>query len=267
MRYDKKELGSLDFTLIERSLTGNRSYDKEKNVKITFNSTTTDDSFEISLFAEKKDSDITFRIETRVALEQHSELNLGHQYPHIQIDNFASDEELLKTGKLHIALIAHTRDELEKCCNGFVYTIGHILELITKLFELEGDLKDFFFNIDAYDKLKVYQETLHELIHRSFKENKLVYENKKIELVHYKGKKSEETLDTGDIFKVLRILLLLKLLNPIMLKPILQLVKEDPQIASKCPELNLGECETKLLSKDAEELKHYNKAEFINDFR
>ena len=122
MEFKAKRVSPPDLRLIERSLKGNYIYSDE-DVEVTFRTATNseEDTYEISLSAKKKHSDISFRIETRVALEQHS--TFGHKYPHLQINNFASDEELMKKGTLHIILLVQSKQELEECCNGFVYNI------------------------------------------------------------------------------------------------------------------------------------------------
>jgi len=124
-----KRIKSPDLTLIERSIKGNYIFDKE-GVEIVFNVENNQEKgiFEISLSAKKKDAETLFRVETRIALEQHSEQ--GHPYPHLQINNFASDEELMKKGTLHITLLVHSKEELEETCNGFVYNVGGILLII-----------------------------------------------------------------------------------------------------------------------------------------
>lgn len=255
-----------DLRLIERSLKGNYIYNDE-NIEVTFRTSTNseEDAFEISLSAKKKNSDISFRVETRVALEQHS--TSGHQYPHLQINNFASDEELMKKGTLHILLLVQSKQELEECCNGFVYNIGEILDLIEKTFGLKINLKEFFFNLEAFEELSAFNNNLHKLIYRSFKVNKLIFEKDEIELVQFKGKKNDDSLDTKDLFKILRILLQLKFLNPVLLDPLLHLIKEDPQIKSLCSDLKFEDCKRRLLSKPSTELQYYNRKEFIKEFQ
>ena len=265
-KFDKEIFGELDFTLIDRSLTGNVVYDKEPNMTVAFEYSSSDSSFEISLSAEKKGTEAaSFTVNTRVAIEQHSEEEKGHHYPHLQLVNFASDEELLRTGKLHITLLVESKKELEECCNGFVYTIGHILDLITKIFKTEINLKEFFFNTE-HDVLSKYLDNFHELIYRSFKQNMLTYQDEEIKLIEYKGKKSEDDLDTTDHFKIMRIVLNLKVLNPILLKPLLRLIVDIPEIKERHPAMKIEEFETCLLGKTPKELAHYNKAEFIKEF-
>jgi len=266
MAYKAKRVEPPNLRLIERSLKGNYIY-KDENVEVTFRTLTNsgENAFEISLSAKKKNSDISFRVETRIALEQHS--TSGHQYPHLQINNFASDEELMKKGTLHILLLVQSQQELEECCNGFVYNVGEILDLIEKTFELEKNLKEFFFNLEAFEELSTFNNNLHELIYRSFKVNKLIFEEDEIELVQFKGKKSDDSLDTKDLFKILRILLQLKFLNPVLLDPLVHLIREDPQIKSNCPNLEFDKCKKHLLNKTPAELIHYNRKEFIKEFK
>ena len=259
-----KIVGTPDFRLIKRCLNENHIFNDE-DVEVTLSvRDSEEDCFEIVLSAKKKNSNVSFRVETRVALEQHS--TLGHQHPHLQINNFASDENLMKKGTLHIVLLVQSKDELEECCNGFMFNISEIIDLIENTFVIEKNLKEFFFNSEPLNALSEYSNKLHELIYRSFKANKLEYENDEIELIHFKGKKNEPIVDTKDHFKILRILLQLKFLNPILLDPLLKLIKEDPQITSKCPKLNLIECKKQLLKKDSSDLRHYNKKEFMNEF-
>lgn len=266
MDYKAKRMNPPDMRLIERSLKGNYIYDDD-DIEVTFRTSTNseEDVFEISLSAKKKHDDVCFRIETRVALEQHS--TSGHQYPHLQINNFASDEELMKKGTLHILLLVQSPQELEECCCGFVYNIGDILELIEKTFENGINLKEYFFNMGAFEELSKYSDKLHELIYRSFKVNKLIFEKNDIELVQFKGKKSEPSLDTKDLFKILRILLQLKFLNPVLLDPLLHLILEDSQVKSRCSDRKLEDYKRKLLSKTPVELQHYNRNEFITEFQ
>ncbi|MFH1432276.1 MAG: hypothetical protein ABIG84_03590 [archaeon] len=239
---------------------------EDSDIEVTLSvNNSLEDCFEIVLSAKKKNTPAYFRVETRIALEQHS--TKGHQYPHLQINNFASDENLMNKGTLHITLLAESKEELEECCNGFMYNISEIIDLIENTFEIEKKLKDFFFNSEPLNNLSEYSNKLHELIYRSFKVNKLKYKTDKIELIQFKGKKNEPTVDTKDYFKILQILLNLKFLNPILLDPLLKLIKEDPQITSKCPDLNLIECKKQLLKKDSSDLKHYNKAEFMKEFK
>lgn len=98
MENQPKRVGAPNFRLIERSLKGNFVFEDE-DIEVTLLTSTDskEDVFEIALSAKKKKSDLSFRVETRVALEQHS--SSGHQYPHLQINNFASDEELMKEMK------------------------------------------------------------------------------------------------------------------------------------------------------------------------
>ncbi|MEA3515040.1 MAG: hypothetical protein U9R34_06175 [Nanoarchaeota archaeon] len=266
MAHEVKRVSAPDLRLIERCLKDNYIYN-DKDVEVIFHSSISseEDAFEISLSAKKKHTDISFRIETRVALEQHSKT--GHQYPHLQINNFASDEELMKKGKLHIVLLVQSDQELKECCQGFVYIIGDILDLIENTFEITKNLKEYFFNLEPFAELNEFSNKLHELIYKSFKVNKLIYENNEIDLVQFKGKKSELYLDPKDLFKILRILLQLKFLNPILLDPILHLIEEDPQIQNHCSGIELEYCKKRLLSKNRTELEHYNKKEFINEFR
>ena len=265
MEYQPKIVGTPNFRLIERSLKGNYVFEDE-DIEVTLRTSTNskENVFEIALSAKKKKSDLSFRVETRVALEQHS--SSGHQHPHLQINNFASDEELMKKGTLHIMLLVQSKEDLEECCNGFMFNVSNILDLIENTFDIKKNLKEFFFNLEPLNDLSRFSNKLHELIYLSFKVNKLEYEDNEIELVQFKGKKAEPSFDTKDLFKILRILLQLKFLNPILLDPLLQLIKEDPQIHSKCPDLNLIECKTKLLKKDFSNLKHYNKDEFMKEF-
>ncbi|MFH1072322.1 MAG: hypothetical protein V1743_02745 [Nanoarchaeota archaeon] len=265
MEYQPKRVETPDFRLIERSLTGNYIFEDEDIEVILRTATNSQEgTFEIALSAKRKLSDLCFRVETRVALEQHS--SSGHQYPHLQINNFASDEEVLKKGTLHIVLLVQSKEELEECCNGFMFNVSHILELIENAFDIKKNLREFFFNVEPLNDLRKFSNKLHELIYLSFKVNALVYADNELELVQFKGKKNEPSFDAADIFKILRILLQLKFLNPILLDPLLQLIKEDPQIQSKCPHLDVIECKTQLLKKDASDLKHYNKDEFMKEF-
>ncbi len=265
MENQPKRVGTPNFRLIERSLKGNFIFE-DNDIEVTLRTSTDskEDIFEIALSAKKKKSDLSFRVETRVALEQHS--SSGHQHPHLQINNFASDEELMKKGTLHIVLLVQSQEELEECCNGFMFNVSNILDLIEDTFNIEKNLKEFFFNLEPLKDLSKFSNKLHELIYLSFKVNKLEYEKNEIELVQFKGKKNEPSFDMTDLFKILRILLQLKFLNPILLDPLLQLIKEDPQINSKCPHLNLLDCKTQLLKKDSSNLKHYNKSEFMKEF-
>ena len=256
-----------DLRLVERCLKGDYIY-SDNIAEVAFRASTDYDAevFEMSLSAKKKGSDVSFRVETRIALEQH--YMSGHQYPHLQINNFASDEELMKKGTLHILLLVQSPQELEECCNGFVYNVGEILELIEKAFEIKINLKEFFFHLEPFDELGMYSNKLHELICRTFRANKLKFDKDEIELVQFKGKKNEQSLDTTDMFKILRILLQLKFLNPVLLDPILYLIiKEDPQINSLCPNLKLEDCKMKLLAKSSIELRHYNRCSFISEFK
>src|SRR3989338_4974067 len=216
-----KRVDSLDLTLIDRSIRGNFIFNKEKNIEVVFNVLNYPDKnmFEISLSEKKKDSEMLFRLETRIALEQH--LEHGHQYPHLQINNFASDEDLMKKCNLHITLLVHSKEELEQSCNGFVYNVGQILTMIGNSFDIQTNLKEFFFNLEPYEELGKFSNNLHGLIYRTFK-----------------AKKNEPPLDLKDLFKVLRILLQLKFLNPILLTPLIELIKEDPQIRDKCSDLD-----------------------------
>ena len=261
-----KRVDSLDLTLIDRSIRGNFIFNKEKNIEVVFNVLNYPDKnmFEISLSAKKKDSETLFRLETRIALEQHSEH--GHQYPHLQINNFASDEDLMKKGNLHITLLVHSKEELEQSCNGFVYNVGQILTMIGNSFDIQTNLKEFFFNLEPYEELGKFSNNLHGLIYRTFKANKLIVEGTELDLIEFKGKKNEPPLDLKDLFKVLRILLQLKFLNPILLTPLIELIKEDPQIRDKCSDLDTDMCTKKLLGKELPQLKHYNREEFIRDF-
>ena len=123
MEYRPKRIGAPDFRLIERSLKGNYIFE-DGDIEIVLRTSTdsTEDAFEIALSAKKKKSDLLFRVETRAALEPHS--SVGHQYPRLQINNFASDEELMKKGTLHIVLLVQSKEELEECCNGFIFNIA-----------------------------------------------------------------------------------------------------------------------------------------------
>lgn len=265
MEYPVKRMSLPQLRLIERSLKGNYIF-RDENVEVSFNISSDEKSntFEISLFAKKKKEDIIFRLETRVALEQHSEK--GHNYPHLQINNFASDEELMKKGTLRIVLLVQSVEKLEQACNSFVYNIGGILNLIEGSFKIDFNLKEFFFNPQPFEELKNYSNKIHELITRSFKVNKLVFKGDEIDLIEFKGRKNEPSLDVKDLFKILRILLQLKFLNPILLDPILSLISEDPKIKSKCTDLSIDECKKSLLNKRLINLKHYNRDEFIKEF-
>ncbi len=265
MEHHFKRVGTPNFRLIERSLKENYVF-KDEDIEVVLRTSTNseEESFEIALSAKKRQSDLSFRVETRVALEQHS--SVGHQHPHLQINNFASDEELMKKGTLHIMLVVHSKEELEECCNGFMFNISTILDLIEDTFKVKKNLKEFFFNLEPLNDLSKFNNKLHELIYYSFKVNKLKYDENEIELVHFKGRKNEPSFDTTDLFKILRILLQLKFLNPILLDPLLKLIKEDSQIQSKCPTLNLIECKTQLLKKCSSDLRYYNKDEFMKEF-
>ena len=173
----------------------------------------------------------------------------------------------MKKGTLHIILLVQSKQELEECCNGFVYNMGVILNLIEKNFEIKKGLKEFFFNLEPFEELSKFSNKLHGLIYRSFKVNKLIFEKNEIELVQFKGKKSEPQFDTKDIFKILRILLQLKFLNPVLLDPLLNLIIEDPQIRSTCSNLKFEDCKKQLLNKSSSELLHYNRNEFIKEFQ
>ncbi|MCK5282475.1 MAG: hypothetical protein KAK00_03630 [Nanoarchaeota archaeon] len=265
MEFEAKRLSPPNLRLIERSLKGNYIYnDNDVEVILRIATNSEEDTFEISLSARKKHSDFSFRIETRVAIEQHS--TSGHKYPHLQINNFASDEELLKKGTLHIVLLVQSKKELEDCCNGFVYNIGEILDLIEKNFDIKKGLKEFFFHLKPFEELSKFSNNLHDLIYRSFKMNKLIFEKDEIDLVQFKGKKSEPAFDTKDIFKILRILLQLKFLNPVLLDPLLNLIMDDPQIKSTCSDLSIEECRKQLLNKSSSELLHYNRDVFMKEY-
>ncbi|MCD4670445.1 MAG: hypothetical protein K8S14_08360 [Actinomycetia bacterium] len=266
-KYEAKRMSPPDLRLVKRCFRDNNIY-RDNAAEVVFSATTDDDAelFEISLSAKKKGSDVSFRVETRIALEQHS--ISGHKHPHLQINNFASDEELMKKGTLHIHLLVQSPQELEECCNGFVYNIGGILELIEEAFEIKINLKEHFFYLEPFEKLGMYGNKLHELICRTFRENKLNFEEDEIELVQFKGKKNEQSLDTTDMFKILRILLQLKFLNPILLDPILHLIiEENSQIKSKCPNLKLEDCKKKLLAKSMIDLQYYTREVFIKEFK
>ncbi|MEK7340578.1 MAG: hypothetical protein AABZ92_07720 [Verrucomicrobiota bacterium] len=172
----------------------------------------------------------------------------------------------MKKRNLHITLLVHSKEELEQSCNGFVYNVGQILTMIEKSFDIRTNLKEFFFNLEPYEELGKFSDKLHELIYNTFKANKLIVGGLELNLVEFKGKKNEPPLDLKDLFKVLRILLQLKFLNPILLKPLLELIKEDSQIGSRCSDLDIGMCTKKLLSKELSQLKHYNREEFIKEF-
>lgn len=264
MEYQPQRVSAPDFRLIERSLKGNYIFNDE-DIEVVLHKTNSQEGvFEIVLSARKKMSDFSFRVETRVALEQHS--SSGHQQPHLQINNFSSDEEFMKRGTLHIILLVQSQEELEECCNGFMYDISNILDVIEDTFTIKKNLKEFFFNMEPLHDLSKFSDKLHELIYLSFKVNKLEYKDNDIDLIQFKGKKKEPSFDTKDLFKILRILLQLKFLNPVLLDPLLRLIKEDPKIHTKCPDLNVIECKTQLIKKDSKNLQHYNKDEFMKEF-
>lgn len=250
--------------LVERALTGNLNYsDDDLNISLITKLDDSDNTFEISLDAEKKSDRSHIRLETRIAIEQHAE-GKGHQYPHIQIDNISSDDDLMKRGILHITLLVDSQEELDNCCNGFVYIMSEILKKIEIIFAVDKKLIEFFFYPVPLNNLQQYKKDLHTLIYRSFKENKLLYEKEGISLVEYKGKKSED-IDVTNYFRILGILLRMKLLDPVLVDPLLQLISEDGNIKSKC-NIDIDNWKKELLLMDKTELKHLNRDSFIKKF-
>ncbi|MFH0875331.1 MAG: hypothetical protein V1859_05310 [archaeon] len=255
-----------DLRLIERARTTNEVYPGEdfEVVLITKLNETTK-TYEISLSAERKRDSSSFRLETRIALEKHVK-DKGHEYPHLQIDNFTTDEEILKLGTLHVTLLVENEDQLNQCCNGFVYSLSEIIPIIEDIFQKKVNLKDYFFNSSPLNALSKDKITLQGLIYKSFLLNRALLEGKQIDLIEYLGKKSEPTLNTGNYFKVLKILVAMRVLSPLMLKPILDLIYKDKSIRTECKNFSTSKAITLLTQKSQKELIHYSRDQFIKDF-
>ncbi|TKJ17020.1 hypothetical protein CEE44_00600 [Candidatus Woesearchaeota archaeon B3_Woes] len=246
--------------------TGNTKFDNALfeiflNIKIG----NTAEWFEISLNAKNKKNEKLIRIETRVAIEKHEE-GKGHCVPHLQINNFASDEETLGKGTLRIILQVCSKEELEECCEGFTYSLKEILGVIENIYGQKVGLVDYFFYPNKLLELKDKQKVLHKLILKSFHDNMLTFKDEDIKLIEYKGKKNEPPLDTRDLFKIMRILHHLKILNPILLEPLYNLVFDNEEIKTKCKQLDFEDFEGAFNEKPTAEMKHYNKDQFIKEY-
>ncbi len=252
---------------IRRALTDNEIFDKVKDVAVSLKNMIDEEKgiFEISLSAEKKDTGLSLLLETRIAIEQHKE-GEGHPSPHIQINNRGLLEELAKKGKLHITLLVEDSEELTKCCNGFLYAIGEILNDIEKAIGEKMGLKEFFFYPDVLDKLKSDKQVLQEFIYDSFKNHRVKLLNDSKPLIEYKGKKSETGVDFKNPFKILQVLLDMGFLNRLTLDPIVKVILEEARIKSKCEGLTVEECRNTLLEMKKEELHYFNESQFIKKF-
>ena len=252
---------------IRRALTDNEIFDKVQGVEVSLKNKIDEEKgiFEISLFAKKKDTGLSILLETRIAIEQHTE-GQGHPLPHIQINNKGIMEELARKGKLHITLLVENGDELTKCCNGFLYAAGEILEDIGKLIGDNIELRKFFFYVSVLDKFKPDKAMLQRFIYNSFKNHQVKFFNEPAALIEYKGKKSEEEIDFSNPFKILKVLLDMGFLNRLTLDPLLKIILEEGRIKSKCNGLTIEECRSVLLKMDKNKLKYFNESQFIKKF-
>lgn len=235
-----------------------------ENIEIYLDINTNDEhEFKFSLRGESGNNN--FIIETRIAIERHSQDSV-HKYPHIQWNVNNKNSEFFTNGVLHITLIVDSTEDLLNCCGGFLYSLKECLNYFEEELSLEKGILSNYFLSDEIDSLEEKKYILHSHIEKSYS-NERLNKDEQNSLIEIKRRKTEILNDFTMIRKLFFILKLIKenpILKPILEIPTINQINQIPEIKRR--NLSFEECKKSayLLIDDDYDVEKMTPSIFLN---